>query len=328
MRLWRAFRLGLAVVLLLATAALAVEASAETYPVRPIRLVVPFPPGGPSDFFARGLGNALKKYLDQPLVIDNRSGATGIVGADNVAKSPPDGYSVLLGSPGTMVVAASISQHVPFDVFRDFAAVTLVVKVPEAVVCIPKLGVKTLPEFVAYAKAHPGQLTMASAGSGGIPHLAGELLKREAGFEAVHVPYRGAAPAVNDLLAGQVDFMFADLPVLLPHVQAGALVGLALGSAKRSSSRPDLPTTAEVGYPGVLADNWYGLFLPIKTPPEIQATLHDAVVKALNEPELQAMYAKQGGEAAPMSPADFTAFIHTEATKWGGLAQAVGARID
>ena len=323
MKLWRTLVLALVV-----ASALPTLASAETYPARPIRVVVPFPPGGPSDFFARGLANALKAHLDQPLVIENRSGATGIVGADNIAKSPPDGYSVLLGSPGTMVVAPSISEHVPFDVFRDFVAVTLVVKVPEAVVCIPKLGVKTLPEFVAYAKAHAGKLTMASTGSGGVPHLAGELLKREAGFDAVHVPYRGAAPAVNDLLAGQVDFMFADLPVLLPHIQAGSLVALALGSAKRSPSRPELPTTAEAGYPGVTADNWYGLFLPAKTPPEVQAKLHDAVVAALQEPELQAMYAKQGGEASPMTQAAFDAFVHSEATKWGGLAKAVGAHID
>jgi tripartite-type tricarboxylate transporter receptor subunit TctC len=305
-----------------------VGASAETYPTRPIRLVVPFPAGGPSDFFARGLANTIKKFIDQPIVIDNKSGATGIVGADNVAKAPPDGYSVLLGSPGTMVVAPSIADQLPFDVFRDFAAVTLVVKVPEAVVCIPKLGVKTLGAFVAYAKANPGKLSMASAGSGGIPHLAGELLKREAGIDAVHVPYRGAAPAVNDLVSGQVDFMFADLPVLLPQLEAGKLVGLALGSAHRSPSRPDLPTTAELGYPGVTADNWYGLFVPAATPADIQATLNKAVVAALNEPELQALYAKQGGEAAPMTQAAFAELVRTEAVKWGTLAKAVGARLD
>ena len=321
MTFWRA----LAVVLALALPA---AASAEPYPARPIRLVVPFPPGGPSDFFARGLANTMKKFIDQPIVIDNKSGATGIVGAENVAKSPPDGYAVLLGSPGTMSVAPSISETLPFDVFRDFVAITLVVKVPEAVVCIPKLGVTTLPEFVAYGKANPGKLTMASAGSGGIPHLAGELLKREAGFDAVHVPYRGAAPAVNDLLAGQVDFMFADLPVLLPHLEAGKLIGLALGSARRSPSRPDLPTTVELGYPGVTADNWYGLFVPAATPPDIQATLHKAVVAALNEPELQALYAKQGGEAAPMTQAAFAEMVRVEAAKWGSLAKSVGAKFD
>jgi tripartite-type tricarboxylate transporter receptor subunit TctC len=308
--------------------AMATIATAADYPTRPIRLVVPFPPGGPSDFFARGLANAIKKHLDQPLVIDNKSGATGIVGADNVAKSPPDGYSILLGSPGTMSVAPSISETLPFDVAKDFVPITLVVKVPEAVVCIPKLGVKTFAEFLAYARANPGKLTMASAGSGGIPHLAGELLKREAKFDAVHVPYRGAAPAVNDLLAGQVDFMFADLPVLLPHIQAGKLIGLALGTAKRSPSLPDLPTTAEVGYPGVTADNWYGVFVPAGTPAEIQRKLHGAITASLNDPELQQLYAKQGGEAAPMTQAAFTAMVRTEGEKWGSLAKAVGAKFD
>jgi tripartite-type tricarboxylate transporter receptor subunit TctC len=316
---------------LVLAAALALPApgiAAENYPARPIRLVVPFPAGGPTDFFARGLANAIKPFLDQPLVIDNKSGATGIVGADNVAKSPPDGYAVLLAGPGTMVVAPSIADSLPFDVFRDFAPITLVVRVPEAVVCIPQLGLPTLGAFVAYGKAHPGKLTMASAGSGGIPHLAGELLKREAGFDAVHVPYRGAAPAVNDLLAGQVDFMFADLPVLLPHLDAGKLVGLALGSAHRSPSAPALPTTAELGYPTVTADNWYGLYAAAATPPAILAKLHTAVVAALGDPALQALYAKQGGEAAGTPQAEFAAFLRTEAAKWGTLAKTVGARID
>jgi tripartite-type tricarboxylate transporter receptor subunit TctC len=314
--------------LALALGVAADAASAESYPARPIRLVVPFPPGGPSDFFARGLGNAMKSFIDQPVIVDNRSGAAGMAGADNVAKSPPDGYSVVLGSPGSMIVSPSIADTAPFDIFRDFTPVVLVVTVPEAVVVIAKLGLHTLPEFVSYAKAHPGKLNMASTGSGGMPHLAGELLKREAGFQALHVPYRGAAPAVNDLLSGQADFMFADLPVLMPHLDSGKLIGLALGSNHRSPARPDLPTTVELGFPTVLADNWYGLFVPAATPPDAVAKLSQAASAALKDPELQANYLKFGGHAEGMAGAEFAAFVKNEATKWTTLAKAVGAKPD
>jgi len=197
------------------------------------------------------------------------------------------------------------------------------------VVVIPRLGVRTLAAFVAYAKAHPAQTNMASTGSGSMPHLAGELLKHEAGIEALHVPYRGAAPAVNDLLAGQVDWMFADLPILIPHIRSGALIALALGSAERAASLPDLPTTAEAGYPKVLADNWYGLFAPAATPPEIRHKLNAATNAALQDPELRATLAKQGAVAAKgMTEDAFTAFVKAEGVKWGGLAVAVGAKIE
>jgi tripartite-type tricarboxylate transporter receptor subunit TctC len=303
--------------------------AAEPYPTRPIRLVVPFPAGGPADFFGRSLANTLHQRLGQPIVIDNRSGGGGIVGTDNVAKSAPDGYSLLLASPGSIVIEPAITNQMPYDTFRDLAPIALVVSVPEAVVVIPKLGVKTLAAFVAYAKAHPAQTNMASTGSGSMPHLAGELLKHEAGIEALHVPYRGAAPAVNDLLAGQVDWMFADLPILIPHIKSGALIALALGSAERAASLPDLPTTAEAGYPKVLADNWYGLFAPAATPPEIRHTLNAATNAALQDPELQAVLAKQGAVAAKgMTEDAFTAFVKAEGVKWGGLAVAVGAKIE
>jgi tripartite-type tricarboxylate transporter receptor subunit TctC len=262
-------------------------------------------------------------------VIDNRSGAAGVAGADNVAKSAADGYSILIASPGSMVIAPAIAPtQVPYDTMRDFACITQVVSVPEAMVVTPKLGVKTLAEFVALAKSKPGTLNMASTGSGSMPHLAGELLKREADIDALHVPYRGAAPAVNDLLAGQVDFMFADLPILVPHIEAGKLIGLALGTAQRSPALPDLATTVELGYPKVLADNWYGLFAPAQTPPEVQKKLYEVVVAALNDPELQAMYAKQGATARTTPPGAFAAFVKSEGEKWGGLAKAVGAKLE
>lgn len=320
---------GLALLAALASAPIAAAASAaDAYPTRPIRLVVPFPPGGPADFFGRALGNALNQQLGQPIIIDNRTGLGGVVGTENIAKSAPDGYSLLLASPGSIVIAPAITPKMPYDTFRDLAPITLVVAVPEAVVVIPKFEVKTLAEFVTYAKAHPGQTNMASTGSGSMPHLAGELLKREAGFEALHVPYRGAAPAINDMLAGQVDWMFADLPILIPHIRSGALIALALGSAQRAASLPDLPTTAEAGYPKVLADNWYGLFAPAATPPDILQKLNAITTAVLKDPALQAVLAKQGAVAKGMAADAFTSFVKSEGEKWGGLAVAVGVKLE
>ena len=318
----------LSVALLAALIAAPHARAADAYPSRPVHLIVPFPPGGPADFFGRTLAKGLSTHFEQPIVIDNRTGLGGIVGVDGIAKATPDGYTVGIASPGAIVIAPAIMNKMPYDTFRDLVPITLIVTVPEAVVVVPKLGVKTLPEFVAYAKAHGGQLNMASTGSGSMPHLAGELLKREAGFDSLHVPYRGAAPAVNDLLAGQVDWMFADLPILIPHIKAGALIGLALGSGARSPSMPELPTTAELGYPKVLADNWYGMFAPAKTPPEILEKLHASVTAALAEPDVQATLAKQGAQAKTMPAAAFETFIHAEGEKWGGLAVAVGAKFE
>jgi len=321
----RAALLGLAALLAIASAA---QAQAPSYPSKPIRLVVPYPAGGPADFFGRSLANALRPRLDQTVVIDNRSGATGTAGTDNVVKSPADGYSLLLNSPGSLAVAPVLAEAIPFDAFKDLAPISLVVVAPEAVVASPKLGVRDLAAFVAYARAHPGKLNMASAGSAGMPHLAGELLQREAGFTAIHVPYRGAAPAVNDLLSGQVDFMFADLPVLVPHLESGALIGLALGSDHRAPILPALPTTVEAGYPGVIVENWYGLFAPAATPRDIIVKLNAAVAAALDDPALRDLLARQGAQAAASSPAALATRLRADAVKWGGLAKAIGARLD
>jgi tripartite-type tricarboxylate transporter receptor subunit TctC len=300
---------------------------AQSYPSKPVHIVVPFPAGGPNDFFGRVLGNKLTALLGQPIVIENRAGASGVTGTDFVAKSAPDGYMLLLTSSGSTAIAPSISD-VPFDPQKDLATITLVAKVPELLVAIPKLNVKTLPELIAYVKANPGKVNFASSGSGGMPHLAGELLKREANLNMTHIPYRGAAPAVNDLLGGHVEIMFADIPVLLAHVQAGTLTALAIGSATRTPILPNLPTTAEAGLPNVLADNWYGLFAPAATPKDVLAKLHQSVIAALGDADLQEQFKKQGAVASPMSPEEFAAFLKTESIKWGGLAKAVGAKID
>jgi tripartite-type tricarboxylate transporter receptor subunit TctC len=313
---------------LLTLGAVPTAAQTPAYPTKPIRIIVPYPAGGPADFFARALAGKLSPLNGQPIVIENRGGAAGTTGTDSVVKSPPDGHTLVLTAGASLIVAPVIAEVRPYDVFKDLATITLVAKVPEAVVVIPTLGVKTLPALVAYAKSNPGKVNFASAGNGGLPHLAGELLKREAGIDIVHIPYKGAAPAVNDLLGGHVEMMFADLPALLPHIQSGALIGLALGSAQRAPMLPDMPTTAEAGFPSVIADNWYGLLAPAATPRDIIALLNRGAVAALHEPELKEVLAKQGAVAVGDTPEAFLAFMHQEAERWAPLAKAVGAKLD
>jgi tripartite-type tricarboxylate transporter receptor subunit TctC len=315
----------------LAAAVLALAAGtvqAQSFPSKPIHIVVPFPAGGPNDFFGRVMGNKLSQMVGQPVVIENKAGAAGVAGVDFVSKSTPDGYTLVLTSMGAVAIVPAISDKTPYDPFKDLAPITLVATVPEVLVAIPKLGVKTLPELIAKAKANPGKINFASAGSGGMPHLAGESLKREAHIDIVHVPYRGAAPAVNDLVGGQVDIIFLDIPVLLPHIEAGTLIPLALASGKRAPTLPQVPTTAEMGLPNVLADNWYGLLAPGGTPPATVQRLNQIVSAALKEPEVQAGFAKQGAQAVGNPSAEFAAFMRSEATRWGSLAKEVGVKID
>jgi tripartite-type tricarboxylate transporter receptor subunit TctC len=313
---------------LMTLAPMAAFAQSAEFPTRPIRIVAPYPAGGPADIFARGLANQLTPKLGQPVLVENKSGAAGMAGTDFVAKSSPDGYTLVLTAGASLVLAPNIADVKLYDAFKDFSTITIMVKVPEAVVAIPKLGVRTLAELVAAAKANPGKINFASAGNGGLPHLAGELLKREAQIDIVHVPYRGAAPAVSDMLGGHVEMMFADLPVLLPQIQTGNLVPLALGTAQRSPALPDVPTTAEAGYPKVLADNWYGLLAPAGTPRDVIRKLNAAAVASLKEPELRDTLTKQGAIPVGDTPEEFTAYMRLEADKWGPLAKAVGAKLD
>jgi tripartite-type tricarboxylate transporter receptor subunit TctC len=312
------------------TAAIAVAAipaiafAQGQYPVKPIRLMVNYPPGGPADIIGRALANKLAPFLGQPVVVDNRSGASGVIGADHVAKSPPDGYTVLISAASPLVIAPGLAK-VPYDPFKDFVPVTQVVAVPQAVVAIPKLGVRTLAALVAYAKANPGKVSFASAGTAGLTHLAGELLKREAAIDIVHVPYRGAAPAVNDLLGGQVEIMFADIPVLLPHVQSGKLIALAVGDARRAPSLPEVPTTTEAGFPAVMANNWYALLVPAGTPREVVLKLNQAAATALTSSDLREQLAKQGAGAVGGSPEELGALMRAETARWVPLGKSVGA---
>ena len=247
---------------ILVLAALPAIAFAQAYPAKPVKLIIPFPAGGPSDIFGRGLAHAMAPHLGQQVIVENIGGVGGVLGVDRALKSAPDGYTLGLNSGSTLSIAPYSLARLPYDVKKDVALVTLVVRVPEVLAVHPSVPAKTLAELIAYAKANPGKINFGSAGSGSITHLAGELLKAEAKVDMVHVPYKGAAPAVTDLLAGQVQMGIFDVPVLLPHIRSGKLRALAITSASRSQALPDVPTTAEGGYPNVTSDNWYGLVLP------------------------------------------------------------------
>src|SRR5271163_2658718 len=247
---------------------LPVSASAEDFPARQIRLIVPFPAGGPSDIIARVIGQRMSEIAKQPVIIDNRGGQGGVLGTDALSKSKPDGYTIALSSAGALAISPTM-ERVAYDPLRDLQAVTLVAKVPEMLVVANDVPAKNMAELVALAKAKPGKLNFASSGPGSLPHLAGELLKLTAKIDIVHVPYRGAAPAVTDMLGQQVQMVFLDLPILLPQIRTGALRPIAIGAPERAPTAMEVPTTAEVGMPDLLIQNWYGMVAPAGTPSDI-----------------------------------------------------------
>ncbi len=308
-------------VLLLSAPALA---CAQAYPAKPVKLIVGFPAGGPADIFGRTFAQALSAQLGQPIVVENKSGVGGVLGIDSVAKAAPDGYTLGFNNQGSVAMAPFSLSSMPYDPNRDLALITTVVKVPEVIVLHPSVPANTLAELLAYARTHPGKVNYGSAGAGGITHLAGELLRAEAKIDIVHVPYKGAAPAVNDLLGGQVQMGFFDVPVVLPHIRAGKLKALAVTSAKRAPSLPDVRTTAEEGYPNVISDNWYGLVAPAKTPAAVLKRVHDAAVAALKSPELLEQFAKVSGIAAPSTPDEYKKFLGEEQKRWGTIIKAIG----
>jgi len=303
-------------------------ASAQSYPSKPVRLVVGFPAGGPADIFGRTFAQALSTGLGQTVIVENKSGVGGVLGIDAVAKAQPDGYMLGFNNQGSVAMAPYALTKMPFNPNKDLAFITVVVKVPEVVVVNPSLPVNTLAELIAYAKANPGKIDFGSAGAGGITHLACELLKAEAKIDVVHVPYKGAAPAVSDLLGGQVKMGIFDVPVVLPHIKSGKFKALAVTSAKRAPSLPDVPTTAEVGYPKVISDNWYGLVAPAGTPPAVLKRIHDASIAALQSPALIEQFAKVSGIPAPMTQAEYLAFLGEEQARWGAIIKAIGFKED
>jgi tripartite-type tricarboxylate transporter receptor subunit TctC len=301
-------------------------ARAQNFPSRPVRIVVAFPPGGPTDFVGRLVADKMTASLGQRVYIENRPGAAGAVGADNIAKADPDGYSLFLTTSGAVTIVPHIQSNVPYDPLHDFAPIALVTKVTEVLVVTPKMGIKTAKELVALAKEKPGAVSFASTGIGSPPHLALELLNASAGVKFLHVPYRGAAPALTDLLGGQVQVLAADLPVLISQIQAGALVPIGVASDKRDAILPDVPTLAEQGYPNTDASNWYALLAPAKTPPAIIIELNKAVDNALNEPEIHDKLVKSGATPVGGTPEQLGTFMKAEYEKWGRVAKEHGIK--
>jgi tripartite-type tricarboxylate transporter receptor subunit TctC len=299
-------------------------ALAQAYPMKPIRMIVPFPAGGPADIFGRGLAHGMSTDLGQPVIIENIGGVGGVLGVDRALKSAPDGYTLAFNSGSTLSIAPFSFTRMPYDVKKDVGLITLVVRVPEVVAVNPSLPVNSLAELIDYARKNPGKVNFGSAGGGSITHLAGELLKSEAKIDLVHVPYKGAAPAVSDLVGGQVQMGIFDVPVLLGHIRSGKLKALAVTSSTRAPTLPDVPTTAEGNYPNVTSDNWYGLVVPAATPADIQRRIHAAAMTALKSAGVMEQFAKVGGLASPGTPQEYAAFLASEQAKWSKVVTAIG----
>ncbi len=307
----------------------AAAAHAQPYPSKPIRIVVPFAAGGPADITSRIISPRMTELLGQPIVVDNRGGANGLIGTEAVIRSPADGYTILMCTATIAAInVVTYGDKPPYDTRRDLQALTPVMSTTSLVVVHPSMPVKTLKELVALAKSRPGQITFGSAGTGGTLHFGLELLMHEAAVKITHVPYKGAGPASSELVAGQINGMFVDLPVISPYVKAGKVRALAVTSAKRSEYFPDVPSTKEAGYPGVEMTNYYGLLLPAKTPREIVTKLHGAVVKAVATPAVRERLVGVGADPLTMSPDEFTQFIRTDIEKWGKLAKSAGIVIE
>jgi tripartite-type tricarboxylate transporter receptor subunit TctC len=310
----------------------AAPALAQNWPTKPVRFVVPYPPGGPLDQVARALAEALHTPLGQTVVVENRPGAGGNLGADNVAKSAPDGYSIVMGAVATHAINPYLYARMPYDANRDFAPVTRVATVPNVLVMNPEtaaeLRIGSVGDLVTYARRHPGKLNYASGGNGSAGHLAGELFKAQAGVSMVHIPYRGAAPAQLGLLGAQTDLMFDNLASAAPQIRAGKLKAFAVTTAQRSGFFPELPTVAESGLPGFDISTWFGIFAPAGTPPAIIDRLNAEFGKALASPSMRELLAKLGAEPSPLSPGDFAAFVRAEQAKYEKVVKASGARVD
>jgi tripartite-type tricarboxylate transporter receptor subunit TctC len=322
MRLFAARAFALIALTLFASAALA------QYPIKTIRLVVPFPAGGPLDASARLIASKLTETWGEPVIVDNRPGAGGNIGADAVAKAAPDGYTILMGALSTHAVNQSLYGKLPFDPIKDFAPITLVAVTPNVLVVNPSLPVQNVKELIAYAKANPGKLSFASGSNGSAGHLAGELFKSTAKVDMTHIPYKGAAPAMQGLLGGQVNLMFDNLASAMPQVKAGKLRALAVTTARRSALVPELPTLAESGLPGFDIYTWYGLLAPSGTPKGVVEKWNTEVTKILRSPDVKETLVAQGAEAAPTSQEQFAALIRTEIPKYAKIVKDSGAKVD
>ena len=301
-------------------------AAAQSYPARPLRMIIGYPPGGSADITARLTGQWLSERLGQPVVVESRPGAATNLATEAVVRAPGDGYTLLLVAPAN-AINATLYDKLSFNFLRDIVPVAGIIRFPNVVVVNPSLPIKTIPELIAYAKANPGKLNMASSGNGSTIHMSGELFKMLTGLNMVHVPYRGGAPALTDLIAGQVHVMFDNVPTSAEHIKAGKLRGLAVTSTTRSAVLPDLPTVADV-LPGYEASAWYGLGVPKNTPGEVIDTVNKAMNAVLADPKAQARFAELGASLLPGSPADFGKLLADETEKWGKVVKFSGAKPD
>jgi tripartite-type tricarboxylate transporter receptor subunit TctC len=298
------------------------------WPGRPIRMVVPFPPGGPTDIVARPVAAKMSEALGQQVIIDNKGGAGGTIGADFVAKSPPDGYTLLMGTVGTQAINATLYPKLAYDPVKDFAAITLVAAAPVALVAHPSVPAASVAELLALAKQKPGALTFGSAGSGTPGHLSGEIFKSMTGAQIVHVPYKGSAPAISDLLGGQINLMFDPVQSVLGHIKSGKIRALGVSSARRSSTLPAVPTVAEGGVAGYETTAWWGVVAPARTPREVVARIDQAIGKALADADFKARLQEIGIETVGLGPDAFVKFQAAEIAKWGAAVKAAGAKVD
>ena len=303
-------------------------AMAQAYPSKPVTIVVPFAAGGTTDILARIIGQALTAELGQSVVVDNRAGAGGNIGGQAAAKAAPDGHTLFMGTVGTHAINASLYKKMPFDPVKDFAPLTRVANVPNLLVANPAQPYKSVKDLIAYAKANPGKVNFGSSGNGSSIHLSGELFKSLAKVDMQHVPYKGSAPAVTDLLGNQIGIMFDNMPSAIQHVRSGKLVPIAVTTAKRSPELPNVPTIAEAGVPGYEATSWFGMFAPAGTPAPVLAKLNAAIVKVLAQPDVKKKINEQGAEVYSETPEQFAAFIQAESVKWGKVVKESGASLD
>ena len=310
-----------------AAVVVASAAHAQTYPAKPIRLVVGFPAGGPTDIVSRTLAPKLTEALGQAVVVDNRAGAGGVIATEQVAKSPPDGYTLLMGTIGGIAVSMSLHPNRGYDTLRDFAPITQAVTVTNLLVVHPTVPAKTVKELLAIARSKPGRLNYASSGNGTVTHLAGELLKLMGKVDIVHVPFKGGAPALTAVISGEVDMSYENSLVVTPHVKAGKVKALAVTGSKRSRLLPELPTIAET-LPGYNASGWYGLFAPAATPKAVIARLHTEAAKALRLPDVVRTLSSQGAEPVGNTPEEFSAFVKSEIEKWANLVKVAKMKTD
>ena len=317
----------IAVVMVAVMACLALPAFAQSWPAKPIRIVVPFPPGGSTDSVGRLLAIELGKLLNQSVLVENKGGANGNIGADQVAKAAPDGYTLLLSGVGSNAINYSLYTKMPFN-DKDFAHISLLATGPNVLAANPEFPAKTFKEFIALAKASPGKYSNASAGSGSSGHLAMEMVKQAAGIDILHVPYKGGAAAITDVIGGQISLLFINQDSALPHVQAGKLRALAVASLERNPAYPDVPTIAESGIPAFSAVSWFGLSAPAGTPKDVILKLNEATVKAMNAADVRSRLQSVGFVVMANAPAQFSDFVTAEIAKWGNAAKTAGAKLD